>query len=522
MKCSRVQDRLMAYHDGELSVSRKRNMEKHLSECEECARMLEQLVKADRAVDKAGIPDIPGADDRYWESFTSRVLDRVEEDAATRVSLPEKRSRSLFPLFQMPPMEFPRLVPALSIALVVVVSAGVLLKVGRVAPVPEATMPVSATGERAVQKPVYREQAAEERKRKDDTARLLEQETDNLGRRSPSDTDPTPKDITVPQPVKKSEIPVLETTGPGRLAGKLTSSSSEPVISSVLPEEAIAAAPVQEEQVSLDKVAKVDLNLKAAAMADEPEKQTEQADLDDAASPAEVEIAATLEPAREVVPRKEMAAPAPDVTPAEPATSDEMTPTEVVAAETVVAKLSAKASEPPIIEEAASVAAPEAASQPVTDALTGKRAEPQPEPQPEPAQARAGIMETVPTDTEVSSFAKPDVQAPSPAPAAEGTVTSTTQPSLYRVPREQLDHASRLAEVRKYWESEQILKDLLSRNPPSPVFEEASILMVDVLSNQNRVVEAQQVLDDAKLQFPASDLVQGYILEPGSTTVPVR
>jgi predicted Zn-dependent protease len=96
---------------------------------------------------------------------------------------------------------------------------------------------------------------------------------------------------------------------------------------------------------------------------------------------------------------------------------------------------------------------------------------------------------------------------------------SVSRPSLYREPREQLEHARRLAEVRKYWESEQILKDLISRKPPPPVFEEASVLMVDVLSNQNRIVEAQQFLDEAKLQFPSSDLVQQYRL---GTPAPVQ
>ncbi len=84
---------------------------------------------------------------------------------------------------------------------------------------------------------------------------------------------------------------------------------------------------------------------------------------------------------------------------------------------------------------------------------------------------------------------------------------------LYRGPEDQLTHARNLADVRKFWESEQVLKDLLSQRPPSPIQEEASVLLVKVLSGQNRIKEAQQVLDDAREQYPASEMIQTFDLK---------
>jgi len=96
---------------------------------------------------------------------------------------------------------------------------------------------------------------------------------------------------------------------------------------------------------------------------------------------------------------------------------------------------------------------------------------------------------------------------------SEGTRNSFASKQHYRGPEDQLIHARNLAEVRKFWESEQVLKDLLGQRPPSPIQAEASILLVKVLSSQNRIGEAQQILDDAKVQFPASEMIQTYDLK---------
>ena len=97
--------------------------------------------------------------------------------------------------------------------------------------------------------------------------------------------------------------------------------------------------------------------------------------------------------------------------------------------------------------------------------------------------------------------------------SSEETKNTFASRQPYRGPEDQLIHARNLADVRKFWESEQVLKDLLGQRPPSPIQAEASILLVKVLSSQNRVGEAQQVLDDAKVQFPASEMVQTFDLK---------
>jgi hypothetical protein len=98
-------------------------------------------------------------------------------------------------------------------------------------------------------------------------------------------------------------------------------------------------------------------------------------------------------------------------------------------------------------------------------------------------------------------------------PSEDARQTFVSRAPLYRGPEEQLTHARNLADVRKFWESEQVLKDLLSQRPPSPIQEEASVLLVKVLSGQNRIKEAQQVLDDAKEQYPASEMIQTFDLK---------
>ncbi|MDT8394937.1 MAG: zf-HC2 domain-containing protein [bacterium] len=431
MRCARAQDRLMAYHDGELSAAGNRKMEKHLAACAGCARLLERLVRADQAAGTAGVP---GADDGYWESFTSRVLDRVEEDVATRVPVSETRNR---PLFQM---ALPRLVPAFSIALVVVVSAGVLLKIGRVAQVPKVPVVTYATGEMAVEKPSYREPEArplipppagpgtgravesarevEKDRMKDDAAGLPGPEQESLRQGALEGSTPAPEDVPRVEQEKNGAVPVQRKMAVTELASERV---AEPAFEALV------------EEIPSPEPAKV-----TQAGKDAPSD-----DLDTAAGSA-------FQAAKPVI--------TPPVAAYSPQTEPEAGPAEVL--------------------------------------LSKPLPEPSPASSPEAGERASGAL---PGTSDTITEAK-DVPG---APAYS-----------YRDPEEQLEHARRLAEVRKYWESEQILKDLISQNPRSPVYEEASILMVDVLSSQNRVVEARQFLDEAKRQFPASDLVQGYHLEP--------
>jgi hypothetical protein len=506
---------LMAYHDGELSASGSRKIEKHLSTCEECTQLYERFVRADQASATAGVPDMSGADDQYWESFTSRTLDRVEEDAATRIPVPEKQSR---PFFRM---EFPRLVPAMSIALVVVVSAGILLKVGGVEPVPEAPL-VSEEGESSFAKAsedsgrrakgAAREPEGESRK--DDTVHFSRQESDN-------------QDVVGPEPVEKTVVMQPTEAVPGRLTGKFASSSVE----SVLSKEVAGAIPQREAESAPPENVPSELNLKKMAMADEADIQP---DRDVSPSPAGVVLPdgkQVVQTAYEEQLKREDSSAAREELLVEPAASG---------------KIEAPAVPGPVIDVISRDDASSDAGGPVAgldrgaveevtaEALTGKQLPPvheqveaaavAPQPPVLPAEVVENVVDVPASESKEISTAAVTAQITTGESGKAETYNeegerSVSLPSPYRAPREQLEHARRLAEVRKYWESEQILKDLISRKPPPPVLEEASVLMVDVLSNQNRIVEAQQFLDEAKLQFPSSDLVQQYRL---GTPAPVQ
>ncbi len=75
MECRETQTLLTAFHDGELPAAERVRVEEHLRGCTECAALLADLARADRA---AGVPD-PGP--AYWDRFNARVMDRVAREA---------------------------------------------------------------------------------------------------------------------------------------------------------------------------------------------------------------------------------------------------------------------------------------------------------------------------------------------------------------------------------------------------------------------------------------------------------
>jgi hypothetical protein len=119
MRCGRVRRNLMAYHDGELGMADTKKVKEHLDGCMKCSGLLAALKKADHATGSAALN---GPDATYWNTFTDRVMEKVEKETPDRKYKP----------WRVPYRSFPspfRLAPALSVALVVVVAAGVLLKV---------------------------------------------------------------------------------------------------------------------------------------------------------------------------------------------------------------------------------------------------------------------------------------------------------------------------------------------------------------------------------------------------------
>ena len=75
MECRETQTLLTAFHDGELPAAERARVEEHLRGCPECAALLSDLARVDRA---AGVPD-PGP--AYWDRFNARVMDRVGREA---------------------------------------------------------------------------------------------------------------------------------------------------------------------------------------------------------------------------------------------------------------------------------------------------------------------------------------------------------------------------------------------------------------------------------------------------------
>ena len=75
MDCRETQPLLTAFHDGELPAAERVRVEEHLRGCPECAALLADLARVDRAT---GVPD-PGP--AYWDRFNARVMDRVEREA---------------------------------------------------------------------------------------------------------------------------------------------------------------------------------------------------------------------------------------------------------------------------------------------------------------------------------------------------------------------------------------------------------------------------------------------------------
>ena len=75
MDCRETQPLLAAFHDGELPAAERIRVEEHLRGCPECAALLADLARVDRAI---GVPD-PGP--AYWDRFNARVMDRVEREA---------------------------------------------------------------------------------------------------------------------------------------------------------------------------------------------------------------------------------------------------------------------------------------------------------------------------------------------------------------------------------------------------------------------------------------------------------
>jgi len=518
----------MAYHDGEVSPGVGRRVKKHLEACTECSQLLEQLKLADHHAgaavdvkDMVGVPSMPPSEDKYWESFTARVLDRVEEDAATRAPDRHKPGRRWN-------LIIPRMAPAFSIALVVVVAAGVLMKIGDPMPVPKV--------------PVIHMESAPEKGTPVVDGEVSRDEPDRGERGYYTDTTGEDSRRTSAEETRENEGAYR----PAPAAVSEPESESEPV-----PEQ-IAALEKMEEGTSA-------LRKREALAAPEVEVETARDDTDAASGPkakkalspkAEAEKLLSSAPAimggdvvvlgevdkavpealletrvdqTEISPEVPIVQAAMAQVEGEPSTAPMARDTDldtrkekddrvqektvVSPAETTIPSVTADTemeNNIMIQDSAPTTAAREEAASGFSDELVRTLEEPRDE--------VAFFTPGEPSDESKIVVSGMETLA-STVPSKDARQTFASRAPLYRGPEDQLTHARNLADVRKFWESEQVLKDLLSQRPPLPLQEEASVLLIKVLSGQNRIVEAQQVLDDARVQYPASEMIQTFDLE---------
>lgn len=508
MRCQRAQQQLMAYHDEELSKGAGKRLEKHLKACTECSQLLENLRLADHHASSfegvnqmVGVPDMPPPEDGYWKNFTARVMDRVEEDAATRAPYRTSRQRKWN-------LNIPRMAPAFSIALVIVVAVGVLYRAGDLVPVPKTVDPVKQTT-RDIESIDVPPDISIDNRQPD------QKEFFNKARDEGDRGDGAPKvssEDDLHKPASSAPVAVVDAATPAKLPAAADRERARADEEAVRTRKSIPeAAPVPEPKAI--KEPEPDLAVK---MREEREGSVANKKSQAAASTA-VEVATDTD-----VPDTAKAQAVKDTSEPslEPVLSMEaaMEPAELAQEE--AGRISA---EP--VEEASSVISKaqgnvQGFSEKEDDSILAEVAD-KPEPAaPEEAHQETGeekneVARTLPDEEpEESISAVSRIQTPDSALSSRVTMPRSGSESPYRGPEEQLVHARSLADVRKFWESEQVLKDLLSQQPPAPIQEEASILLVKVLSSQNRIGEAQQALDDAKGKFPANDMIQTYELKP--------
>ena len=535
MRCQRAQQRLMAYHDSELSPGAGRRVEKHIESCTECSQLLERLRLADHHASSAvdvngivGLPGMPPPEDRYWESFTARVMDRVEEDAATRAPDRHKPRRSWS-------LAIPRLAPAFSIALVVVVAAGVLMKIGDPIPVPKAPVAhVDSAPEKGVpvaDREISRDEPDRGERGYDANTPAEESRQTSVGEIRENDDAyrlvPVPKPEPESEPVSKPEpelapepeqVAALEEVEEGAIVLKKREALAASEVVAQADGDGMEAAPGPGAKEALMPEAEAEKPLSSA-----PAKldggEVDLVEVDRAAPEMllngkldQTEISRVEADTSQVEDQPSTATKIKDADQDFAEGGDdqvkEMTATSATEPRDMSLTAEARMDNNLKVADSASItAAGEETVSGFSDASVPTLEAPE-----ELENEVAALTPGEPSE-ESKVVATGRETLGSSVPSEEVKQTFASRSPLYRGPEDQLIHARNLADVRKFWESEKVLKDLLSQRPPSPIQEEASILLIKVLRSQNRTGEAQQVLDDARVQFPANEMIQTFDLK---------
>jgi len=108
MKCKKVQRFLPDYIGDELSVQKRRQVDQHLTECQDCRAALRALQEV---WDELAQQPLPHKDEQFWHELTKDVMTEISK----RGSRPEDKKRiSLFPGWKV-------LLPATATAIAVIV-----------------------------------------------------------------------------------------------------------------------------------------------------------------------------------------------------------------------------------------------------------------------------------------------------------------------------------------------------------------------------------------------------------------
>ncbi len=78
MKCEEIKPYLMSHLDGEIEPEKKKDIERHLTECETCRKEYQSFVKLKEETAKMKLADLS---DQLWKGYWKGVYRRIERGA---------------------------------------------------------------------------------------------------------------------------------------------------------------------------------------------------------------------------------------------------------------------------------------------------------------------------------------------------------------------------------------------------------------------------------------------------------